>query len=92
MDVHPVDDLFAGKDRARLLVKLPAGDDVHDVARACQVKREVADDLACGGMIRMEEAIEEDDAGHRPERVRNRVRGGTLQRFLVPRKPGPMPP
>jgi hypothetical protein len=29
------------------------------------VKREVADDLARRGMIRVEEAIEEDDVGHR---------------------------
>jgi hypothetical protein len=42
------------------------------------VKREVADDLARSGMIRVEEAIEEDDAGHCPERVRSRVRGGKV--------------
>jgi hypothetical protein len=42
------------------------------------MKREVADDLARSGMIRMEEAIEEDDAGHCPERVRSRVRGGKV--------------
>ena len=75
MDMHPVDDLFSGKHRARFLVKLPAGDDVHDLVRACQIKREVADDLARSGMIRVEEAIEENDAGHCPERVRSRVRG-----------------
>ena len=49
---------------SRVIVLLAAGDDVNVPALAGQMKREIAQDLACRRMIGKEKPIEKDDALH----------------------------
>ena len=48
----------------RIVIKLAARDDVNVIAATRQIKRQIAKHLAGRGMVRKEEAIEEDDARH----------------------------
>jgi hypothetical protein len=47
-----------------LVVQLLAGDDVDIVAAGHQVGCDITDKLACGGVVRGEEAIEKENAPH----------------------------
>lgn len=81
MHLHAVDGLRSGELSARIVVELLAGDDVHVCATACEVKRKISEDLAGGGMVREEEAIEKNEPLHRL-RWRHRAAAALLSAHL----------
>ena len=63
VDVDAVEDVLRWQVRLRLVVELLAGDDMDVVAAGRQVGGDVTDQLACGGVVRREEAIEKKTRG-----------------------------
>src|ERR1700733_956676 len=61
---HVLDGILRQKMNVWVVVELLAGDDMHLVSTRGQVDGDVADQLACGGMIGRKKAIEEDNALH----------------------------
>lgn len=71
MHSHVLDDLFGGKPSTGIVVRLPAGNDVNDMPPARQVPGEIGEDLAGGGVVGIEKAIDEEYFAHRLRRSCN---------------------
>lgn len=64
MNAHVLDEFFGREVRRGVVVGLPAGNDVDKVSPTRQVPCEIAENLACGGMVGVEESIDEEDLAH----------------------------
>ena len=64
MDRDTADFFGCRQARPRVVVALLAGDDMDVTSDTGQMKSEIAENLAGGGMVREEEAVEENDALH----------------------------
>ena len=77
--LHAAHALARGQFARRIVVDLPAGEDLDVESSLAQVKGQIAQDLAGGGVIRMKEAIDEDQPPHGSASPRFLARGSVSQ-------------
>jgi hypothetical protein len=64
VDPNPTEGIFWRQMGLWVVVELLAGDGMHLKSTRRQVGGDITDQLACGGMIRRKEAVEEENALH----------------------------
>ena len=66
MNMNAFHDFLGRQISTRLIISLPAGDDMNLSSHLRLAKSQTAQDPACGRMIRIKESVEEDKAVHVP--------------------------